>query len=299
MDILYLDFRKAFDTVPHCHLFTKLAAYSIRGKLLDWIKSYLTNRQQKVVLNGASSDWSRVYSGVPQGSVLGPLLFNIYVNDIPSVVDSQTLMFADDTKIFRKIQSKSDFLQFQQDIDNLFTWSVKWQLKFNILKCFILHLGPDHSYGDYYLDGVQILPNTTVKDLGVTMDCYLKFHKHTNLTVTKANLGLIRKTFNCREPDMITKLFKSLIRPILEYGNLIWGPHYVADQQAIEGVQWRATKLISSISHCPYPEKLKILNLPSLNYRRLRGDMIFLYQITHHNSDSSLIDLFQPALINY
>ena len=123
-------------------------------------------------------------------------------------------MFADDTKIFRKIQSKSDFLQFQQDINNLFTWSVKWQLKFNILKCFIFHLGPDHSYGDYYLDGIQILPNTTVKDLGVTMDCYLKFHEHTNLTVTKTNrvLGLIRKTLNCREPDMITKLFKSLIR---------------------------------------------------------------------------------------
>ena len=94
----------------------------------------------------------------------------------------------------------------------------------------------------------------------------------------------------------VAKLFKSLIRPILEYGNLIWGPHYVADQQAIEGVQRRATKLISSISHCPYPERLKILNLPSLNYRRLRGDMIFLYQITHHNSDSSLTDLFQPAL---
>ena len=90
--------------------------------------------------------------------------------------------------------------------------------------------------------------------------------------------------------DMITKLFKSLIRPILEYGNLIWEPHYVADQQAIEGVQRHATKLISSISHCPYPERLKILNLPSLNYRRLRGDMIFLYQITHRNSDSSLFN---------
>ena len=127
---------------------------------------------------------------------------------------------------------------------------------------------------------------------------YLKFHEHTNLTITKANrvLGLIRKTFYCREPDIVTKLFKSLIRPILEHGNLTWGPHYVADQQAVEGVQQRATKLISSISHCPYPERLRILNLPSLNYRRLRGDMIFLYQITHHNSDSSLLDLFQPAL---
>ena len=186
-------------------------------------------------------------------------------------------MFADDTKMFRKIQSQSDFLQFQQDISNLLAWSVKWQLKINVSKCFVFHLGPDHFYGDYYLDGVQISPNSIVRDLGVTMDYYLKFHEHTNLTITKANrvLGLIRKTFYCREPDMITKLFKSLIRPILEYGNLIWGPHYVADQQAIEGAQRRATKLISSISHCPYPERLRILNLPSLNYRRLRGDMIF------------------------
>ena len=116
--ILYLDFRKAFDTVPCCHLFIKLAAYGIHGNLLDWIKSFLINRQQKVVLNGTSSEWSRVYSGVPQGSVLAPLLCNIYVNDIPSVVNSETLMFADDTKIFRKIQSQSEFLQFQQDISN-------------------------------------------------------------------------------------------------------------------------------------------------------------------------------------
>ena len=129
-------------------------------------------------------------------------------------------------------------------------------IKFNVSKCFIFHLGPDHFYGDYYLDGVQISPNSIVRDLGVTMDCYLKFQEHTNLTINKANriLGLIRKTFYCREPDMITKLFESLIRAVLEYGNLIWGPHYVADQQviegvqqAIEGVQWRATKLISSI----------------------------------------------------
>ena len=105
VDILYLDFQKAFDTVPHCRLFTKLVTYGIQGELLDWIKSFLTNRKQKVVLNGASSEWSKVYSGVPQGSVLGPLLFSIYVNDIPSVVDSQTLMFADDIKIFRQIQS--------------------------------------------------------------------------------------------------------------------------------------------------------------------------------------------------
>ena len=136
-----------------------------------------------------------------------------------------------------------------------------------------------------------------MKDLGVTIDSLLKFHEHTNLTVSKANrvLGLIRKTFQCREQDMVTRLFKSLIRPILEYGNLLWGPFYSTDQQAIEGVQRRATKLITSICHLSYPERLQILNLPSLYYRRLRGDMIFMYQISHHNLDASLQDLFQPA----
>ena len=196
VDILYLDFRKAFDTFPHCRLFTKLAAYGIQGELLDWIKSFSTNRKQKVVLNGASSEWSRIYSGIPQSSVLGPLLFSIYVNDILFVTESQTLMFADDTKIFRQIQSQMDFHQFQQDINNLFAWSVKWQLKFNVSKCFIFHLGPDHPFGNYYLDSIQISPTNIVKDLGVTIDS-LKFHEYTNLTVSKANhvLGLICKTF--------------------------------------------------------------------------------------------------------
>ena len=137
-----------------------------------------------------------VYSGVPQGSVLDPLLFSIYVNDIPSVVDSQTLMFADDTKIFRQIQSQMDFHQFQQDINNLFARSVKWLLKFNGSKCFIFHLGPDHPFGNYYLDGIQVSPTNVVKDLGVTIDSLLKFHEHTNLTVSKANRVLVVRLFN-------------------------------------------------------------------------------------------------------
>ena len=103
LDILYLDFCEAFDTVPHHRLFIKLEAYGIRGKLLQWIKSFLTNRHQKVVLSGVSSNWSTVYSGVPQGSVLGPLFFSIYINDIPSIVDSPTLMFANDTKFIGKL----------------------------------------------------------------------------------------------------------------------------------------------------------------------------------------------------
>ena len=175
VDILYLDFQKAFDSVPHYRLFVKLDAYGIRGKLLDWIKLFLVNRRQKVVLNGVSSNWSTVHSGVPQGSVLGPLLFIIYVNDIPSLIDSQILMFADDTKIFREIKTRADFTQFQKDIDYLLAWSVKWQLKFNISKCYILHLGTSHSYGDYYLDGNRITVSDITRDLGVMVDSSLKF----------------------------------------------------------------------------------------------------------------------------
>ena len=117
------------------------------------------------MLNGAFSECSRVHSGVLQGSVLGPPLFNIYVNNISSVVDSQTLMFADDTKIFRRIESLTDFMQFQEDINHLVAWSNKWRLKFNVSKCYVLHLGPSHSYGDYYLDDNKITISNTVRDL--------------------------------------------------------------------------------------------------------------------------------------
>ena len=123
--------------VPHERLITKLKAYGIAGNLLVWIKDFLIGRKQRVVLNGYSSNWSVVHSGVPQGSVLGPLLFSIYVNDIPSVVKSPVLLFADDTKIFRSIQCKDDYLQLQNDINKLLEWSSIWQLKFNISKCLL------------------------------------------------------------------------------------------------------------------------------------------------------------------
>ena len=216
-----------------------------------------------------SSNWSTVYSGVPQGSGLGTLFFNIYVNDIPSIIDSQTLIFVDDTKIYRKVKSKADFLQFQEDINRLLDWSTQWQLKFNISKCHILHLGPSYFYGNYYLDGSKITTESSVRDLGVTIDNCLKFHNHTNLTITKANCiqGFISKIFQYKELDMIIKLYKSLARPIVEYGNPVWGPYYITYQRSIEGVQRHATKLVPSIRHHTYPERLQILNLPSLYYR--------------------------------
>ena len=234
VDIIYLDFRKAFDVVPHTRLLTKLEAYGVCGNLLQWIRNFLVGRKQRVVLNGCSSTWSNVLSGVPQGSVLGPLLFSLYVNDIPSLVDSPILLFADDTKVYRAIKCREDHLQLQSDIDKLLVWSNMWQLKFNIAKCTLLHLGKPHSYGDYKLDGVAISQSNIVKDLGVLIDTDLKFHAHTSMVVARANrlLGIIKKSFEHLDHIMFLRLYKSLIRPMLEYGNIIWGPYFTAQVSA-------------------------------------------------------------------
>ena len=193
-----------------------------------------------VVLNNNESEWSDVVSGVPQGSILGPILFNMYVSDMPLIVNSPIVQFADDVKMFRTIVTVNDFLQLQQDTNLLYEWSRKWQLKFNIGKCYLLHLGKPHEFGEYSIDGTVIKACDVVKDLGVQIDNQLKFHNHTTVATKKANhlVAIIRKTF--QHFDKVT-LYKTYVRPVIEYGNIIWGPQYILDQQEVER---RATKLI-------------------------------------------------------
>ena len=212
VDIIYLDFKKAFDSVPHTRLLSKLQAYGIGGKLYNWLCNYFTGRKQKVVLNNESSNWTSVTSGVPQGSVLGPLLFNIFINDLPSVVQSELVLFADDAKIYRTIQSDDDYLQLQQDLDNLFLWSCEWQLCFNVDKCKILHIGSNQHYRQYRLGGDFITVSDVEKDLGILIDNKLTFHKQCSTAVTKANklLGIIRRSFEYINADTMLCLYKSL-----------------------------------------------------------------------------------------
>ena len=137
-------------------------------------------------------------SGVPQGSVLGPVLFNIYVNDMPLHVNSVLLQFADDVKMFRSVKSLNDFQQLQLDIDRLVAWSKLWQLNFNVCKCNLLHFGPPHNYGNYHIDGSVTLPSDSVKDLGILIDDQFKFHKHSLIVAGRANrtLAVIWKSFD-------------------------------------------------------------------------------------------------------
>ena len=148
---------------------------------------------------------TKYFVTVPQGSVLGPLLFLLYVNDIPLSVDSPILLFADDAKIFRSIRCEADYLQLQRDIDILFKWSRTWLLNFNISKCYVLHLGLTHSYGNYCIDGNVITSTESVKDLGIIVDSSLKFHNHTAIVTARANRILFAASYP-------TPLFRNSLR---------------------------------------------------------------------------------------
>lgn len=294
VDAIYLDLRKAFDTVPHKRLINKLKGYGIHGNLLSWIEDFLNERTQFVSVNGERSEESKVISGVPQGSVLGPILFIYYINDMPNVQDQCSLkIFADDTKAFSAVESMDDRHKLQDCIDKLVEWSDQWLLKFNSDKCKVMHLGKNNPYYDYYMldsEGNQkrLLESTEAeKDLGVVVDPLLSFDKHVNDTTKKANkiAGLLVRTITNKRSDIMIPLYKSLVRPILEYGNAVWSPFLKKHVDLIEGVQRRFTKRVVGTDNLSYHERLRLLKLPSLEYRRLRGDLIEVYKIVHNNYD--------------
>ena len=297
VDVIYLDYKKAFDSVPHERLLAKLHAYGIRGKLLKWIRSFLTGRKQRVRVASASSEWQPVISGIPQGSVLGPTLFILYVNDLPSKVNSSIRLFADDTKLFGKVCNDTDHSAVNTDLQALEDWSKRWQLPFNTSKCSVLHLGSRNPERQYIMAGATLNAVTEEKDLGIVIDQGLKFHSQAAKASSKANqvLGVIRKAFDNLDHETLPLLYKSLVRPLLEYGNPIWGPFYKTDQIMLEQVQRRATRLIPSIRHLTYEERLRHLKIPSLMYRRRRCDMIWMYNLITGRTGLSRDDFLQMA----
>ena len=260
-----------------------MKANGIDGKILSWIKAFLTGRDQVVRVNGELSVPKPVISGIPQGSVLGPLLFLIYINDLPEVVKSDALLFADDTKIFRQVCSQNDALLLQADIDSLTRWSNKWLLKFNTDKCHVLSLGRfdniryTHRYSLY---GEELEHVFDEKDLGVIVDMELSFEDHISAEIKKANgiMELIRRSFSYLDCEMFKKLYTTLVRPHLEYAQSVWSPHLRKHIKQLENVQIRATKLVDGMKHPDYSERLEKLDLPTLLHRRERGDMIQVWK---------------------
>ena len=280
-EVIYCDFMKAFDKVPHKRLLYKVEKYGITGNILGWINSFLSNRTQCVVINDHVTDNAPVTSGIPQGSVLGPLLFVIYINDLADIVDDLTcvFLFADDTKAFRSIEDQIDSDTLQGDINKLLEWSAKWLLKFHPDKCVSMTFGPGQP-NTYWMDDNKLKQSHCEKDLGIHIDDNLNFKKHITTIVNKATriMAVVRKTFDYMDEEVFKLVFKGLVRPHLEYGAPIWSPHNKNLIEQIEKVQRRATKTVPGLKDLSYEDRLRKLKLPTLIYRRIRGDMITVYK---------------------
>ena len=296
IDVIFLDFAKAFDTVPHERLLVKLESFGINHQIIQWIRAFLTGRSQYVQIGLAKSPQQPVKSGVPQGSVLGPLLFVIYINDLPDATNCSSKLFADDATASGRINTADDCVSLQNDISNgLQPWSKTWQMRFNMEKCKHMNIGKKNQNNRYYMtkeDGTThwLEMVTSEKNLGVTVDNKLSFQQHIESITKKANavLATIKRTYSHMDIMTFNLLYKALVRPHLEYAQEVWSPSWKRDRDKLERVQRRATRLVPGIRHLSYRQRLEALNLPTLEYRRKRGDMISMFKLAHGYTISSI-----------
>ena len=294
-DVIYLDFQKAFDKVSHRRLLLKVEKAGIQGPICDLIKDFLSNRKHRINVNGSYSSKSSVKSGIPQGSILGPLLFIIFINDLPNSIKNHCMMFADDTKIFGNPGSS-----LQLDINRADEWAQKWKMKFNVNKCKVLHFnkGENNQYDYYMVDQHTMCKMTATpqeKDIGVIFDNNLQFNSHITTTVNKCQqiLSIIKRSFDFIDENIMTLLYSTLVRPIIEYSNVIWAPHLRKHINMMEAVQRRATRMVPNLKNLNYHERLKKLNLYSLAYRRRRGDLIQVFKLMHSIDNVDYSYLFE------
>ena len=291
VDVVYLDISKAFDTVPHKRLTAKMKRYGLGGNLLGWLVNFLSDRQMRVGVHGEFSDWTNVTSSVPQGTIGGPTQFGLYVHDMPEFVVNRIIQFADDTKLWRIIQGETDKLALQADLDSLGDWSEEWMLRFNPKKCKVLHLGSRNPEFVYTMkDGgsrIKLETTSLEKDLGVLITDNLKVGEQCERAAGKAMrvLGMIRRSFTKLDEETLKTLYCSFVRPHLEYCIHAWSPYFKKDIEVLEKVQKRATKLLPWLRNLSYEDRLLRLDMPSLEQRRLRGDLIETYKILTRKED--------------
>ena len=285
IDAILLDLSKAFDKVDLNGLILKLEHLGIRNSLLGWTKSFLLGRTQRVLVEGKASAPRPVLSGVPQGTVLGPLFFLIYINDLSKGLSKGTKLklFADDSLLYRTIETPADSKALQNDLDLLQVWEQKWKMEFHPGKCQFLRITNKHKifHSDYYIHGIKVKRTETAQYLGVVIDGSLSWKNQYHHVIQKANkiLGLISRNFHHCPLHIKSQCYTTLVRPILEYACSVWDPHHQIDIELLEKVQKRAARFVTgnyTWEHGNSDLNLKTLGWDTLQERRIRNKLITL-----------------------
>ena len=307
VDTLILDFSKAFDTVPHKRLLQKLELCGIHGEILNWIAVFLTERTQSVMIDGFRSAPDDVLSGVPQGTVLGPLLFLVHINDLPSVVDPTTAvrLFADDCLLYRSIHSVADHVQLQRDLDALVLWGNCWGMRFNAKKCHVLHLARTQSppVRFYQINGIVLGVKQSATYLGVLISSDLGWKVHTSDLAHKAHqrLGFARRNLRGAPFKYRELAYTSLVRPLMEYCDTVWDPTVKDYSDKLERVQRKAARWAKGqpyrrdnhkYDETSVTQLLKELNWMELKDRRQKHRETLLYKILNNliAIDDTIVD---------
>ena len=280
------------------YLLVKLHNFGIRGRLLRWLSNFLCGRFQRVTVLGATSEPLPVLSGVPQGSILGPLLFLIYVNDLPKSISQGTTMamFADDTKCHRAIKNLQDSEILQSDLNNITRWCHDWRMELNKSKCVVLHITRSRAPAitQYTVLNSPISQTNSQKDLGMLITNDLKWNKQVQEVSFKANkmLGFVkRSSYDIYNQSVRKMLYLTLVRNQLAYGSQVWAPQTVNNILSLERIQRRATKFILLLPYqtdVSYKERLKILGILPITYWHEYLDLVYLFKCIISNSDHNI-----------
>jgi hypothetical protein len=283
VDIFYLDFSKAFDSVPHERLMIKLQSKGISGEAYDWLRAWLMDRTQRVRIGDDLSSEEKVDSGVPQGTVLGPCLFGVHIDDIDEVAKLIELLlkFADDCKGKKSIMSDRDRDALQKTLDKLCEWADKWGMAFNKEKCKILHVGNNNPSYDYYMQGTKLATIEEERDVGVLVHKSLKPSRQCQRAAATGMgvLHQLRNNFHFRDRHIFVKLFKQYVRPHLEFATPAWSPWLAADKQVLENVQKKFVNMIAGLKPGTYEDKCREVGLETLEERREVQDLAQTYKM--------------------